>query len=289
LIFLVFESAGALDLGVKSPRGIVHVRRAASAAGVDVPPTMEALLEEGLRPADFETLLAATPADSPHILEESHLTLAPVVPNPGKILCVGLNYRRHAAESGMQEPKAPVLFSKFGNSLAGSGASVDISGLTQVDYEAELGVVLGKGGKNIPESEALGHVLGYCNTNDLSERTLQFVSGQWLLGKTLDGFLPVGPYLVTADEVGNPQGLPIRGWLNGEVRQSSNTSDMIFSVAHVISYASRYMTLEAGDLISTGTPEGVILGRKDKVWMKAGDEFVVEIGNLGQLVTRLTS
>jgi 2-keto-4-pentenoate hydratase/2-oxohepta-3-ene-1,7-dioic acid hydratase in catechol pathway len=289
LIFLVFESDGGLELGVKGPRGIVHVRPAAAAAGVDVPATMTDLLRRGWQAAAFERLLAALPPDSPHVLEEARLTLGPIVPNPGKILCVGLNYRRHAAESGMQEPKAPVLFSKFGNSLAASGASIDVLGLTQVDYEAELGVVLGKGGKNIPEGEALGHVLGYCNANDLSERALQFVSGQWLLGKTLDRFLPVGPYLVTADEVADPQALPVRGWLNGELRQSSSTSDMIFSVAQIISYASRYMTLEAGDLISTGTPEGVILGRSEKVWMKAGDEYVVEIGHLGRLVNRLTS
>jgi 2-keto-4-pentenoate hydratase/2-oxohepta-3-ene-1,7-dioic acid hydratase in catechol pathway len=290
LIFLVFESEGSLDLGVKTPRGVVHVRPAAAGAGWDLPVTMGDLLSRGPEslPA-FERLLATIPPSAPYLLPEDRLTLGPVVPNPGKILCVGLNYRRHAAESGAQEPKAPVLFSKFANSLAASGAAIDVSGLSQVDYEAELGVVLGRGGKNIPENEALGHVFGYCNTNDLSERSLQFVSGQWLLGKTLDRFLPVGPYLVTADEVGSPQALAIRGWLNGEQRQSSSTADMIFSVAQIISYASRYMTLEAGDLISTGTPEGVILGRSKKVWMKAGDEYVVEIGNLGRLTNRLTA
>jgi 2-keto-4-pentenoate hydratase/2-oxohepta-3-ene-1,7-dioic acid hydratase in catechol pathway len=290
LIFLVFESEGALDLGVRIAQGVVHVRSAAAAAGVDAPVTMGGLLGRGLQalPA-LERLLAAIPPGAPYVLQESRLTLGPVVPNPGKVLCVGLNYRRHAAESGAQEPEAPVLFSKFSNALAASGASVDISGLSQVDYEAELGVVLGRGGKNIPESQALGHVFGYCNTNDLSERSLQFVSGQWLLGKTLDRFLPVGPYLVTADEVPDPQALPIHGWLNGEERQSSSTADMIFSVAQIISYASRYMTLEAGDLISTGTPEGVILGRSEKVWMKAGDEYVVEVGRLGRLVNRMTT
>jgi 2-keto-4-pentenoate hydratase/2-oxohepta-3-ene-1,7-dioic acid hydratase in catechol pathway len=288
VIFLTFESGGSLELGVKHRAGVVHVARAAQAAKVDVPRTVDELLKRGRASLPgFERLLEATADDGPHVLQEKELVLGPVVPRPGKVLCVGLNYRRHAAESGAQEPKAPVLFSKFANAIAASGAAVDVSGLTQVDYEAELGLVLGRGGRNIPEGEALDHVFGYFNANDLSERALQFVSGQWLLGKTLDRFLPIGPYLVTADEVGDPQDLPIRGWMNGELRQSSSTADMIFTVAQVLAYASRYMTLEAGDVVITGTPEGVILGRKEKVWMKPGDEYVVEVGSLGRLVNRM--
>jgi 2-keto-4-pentenoate hydratase/2-oxohepta-3-ene-1,7-dioic acid hydratase in catechol pathway len=132
-------------------------------------------------------------------------------------------------------------------------------------------------------------VLGYCNANDLSERKLQFVSGQWLVGKTLDKFLPLGPYLVTADEVGNPQALSIKGWLNGQERQNSNTADMIFSVAQIIAYASQYMTLSPGDVISTGTPEGVVFGMKEKVWLKPGDEYAVEIAKLGRLTNRVVA
>lgn len=156
-----------------------------------------------------------------------------------------------------------------------------------MDYEAELCVVIGKRARYVSEADALDHVLGYCNANDLSERALQFASSQWLLGKTLDKFLPIGPYLVTADEVNDPQSLPVRGWLNGELRQNSHTSDMIFSVAQCISYASQFFTLEPGDIISTGTPEGVILGMKDKVWMKPGDVYEVEIGPLGRLRNQL--
>jgi 2-keto-4-pentenoate hydratase/2-oxohepta-3-ene-1,7-dioic acid hydratase in catechol pathway len=215
---------------------------------------------------------------------EGDLKLAPVVPNPGKLLCVGLNYSRHAKESQMDEPPHPVLFSKFNNALAASGQSIPIAPTwKQVDYESELAVIIGKRAKNIPVRDALAAVLGYCCANDLSERELQFRSEQWLLGKTLDGFLPLGPYLVTADEVGDPQDLWIRGWYNGELRQDSTTADMIFSVAEIISYASQYMTLFPGDVILTGTPEGVIFGKEIKSYMKPGDTYVVEIERLGRL------
>lgn len=219
------------------------------------------------------------------------LKIAPTVPNPSKIICVGLNYQKHAAESGMAEPEYPLLFSKFNNSIAGDGDLVPMAeDWLQVDYEAELVVVIGKTAKNVTVDEALEYVLGYCNGNDLSERALQFRSGQWLLGKSLDGFMPIGKYLVTADEIPNPQDLRIRGWLNGELRQDSNTADMIFSVAEIISYASQFMTLQAGDIISTGTPEGVILGYApdEQQWMQVGDEYVVEIEGLGQLRNTMT-
>lgn len=221
----------------------------------------------------------------------SDLKVAPSVPNPGKILCVGLNYRKHAAESGMAEPEYPLLFSKFNNSIASDGDLIPMAeDWLQVDYEAELVVVMGRTAKNVPVEDALDYVLGYCNGNDLSERALQFRSGQWLLGKSLDGFMPIGKYLVTADDIPNPQDLRIRGWMNGELRQDSNTADMIFSVAEIISYASQFMTLQAGDIISTGTPEGVILGYApdEQQWMQAGDEYVVEIECLGQLKNKMT-
>lgn len=216
----------------------------------------------------------------------AELNLAPVIPQPGKILCVGLNYAQHAREAGLQQPPEPVLFSKFNNSLAAHGTAVSIAGLSRVDYEAELGILLGRGGRDISEDQALQHVLGCFNANDISERRLQNVSTQWLLGKSLDEFLPIGPELLTLDEAGNPDTLQVRGWLNGELRQDSNTSDMIFSVAEIIAYISRFMTLEAGDIIVTGTPEGVILGRDDSEWVKPGDEYTVQIGNLTPLVTR---
>ena len=146
---------------------------------------------------------------------------------------------------------------------------------------------MGGTARNVSVDEALGTVFGYCNMNDISERRLQMLSGQWLLGKSLDKFLPLGPYVVTADEVPNPQNLSVKGWMNGELRQSSNTADMIFTVAEVIAYASKVMTLSPGDVISTGTPEGVIMGMADKVWMKPGDEYIVEVEGLGRLVNRM--
>jgi 2-keto-4-pentenoate hydratase/2-oxohepta-3-ene-1,7-dioic acid hydratase in catechol pathway len=218
------------------------------------------------------------------------LQLAPLVPNPGKILCVGLNYAKHAAESGMALPEYPVLFSKFNNVLAADGEAVPMAAdWEQVDYESELAVVIGKTVKNVSEADALDAVLGYCCANDISERALQFRSGQWLLGKTPDKFLPLGPYLLTADEVPDPQALAIKGWFNGELRQNSSTADMIFSVAQIISYASQFMTLNPGDVISTGTPEGVIIGMEHKVFMQPGDEYVVEIETLGRLTNRIIS
>lgn len=278
--------AGSARLGVVLDGGVLDVAAAARQLGVHALDVSAAefflagsTLEARLRD------LAARASDGPFVGQLADLSLAPTVPQPGKILCVGLNYRRHAAESGMAEPKEPVLFAKYDNALAPHGATVDIAGLTQVDYEAELGVVIGRGGKGIPEEQALAHVLGYVNANDLSERELQMRSGQWLLGKTLDDFLPLGPYLLTADEAGDPQAMRVRGWLNGDLRQDSSTADMIFGVAEVIAYASRYMTLAPGDVIVTGTPEGVVLGRPQKDWVKPGDRYVVEIGSLGRLET----
>ncbi len=218
------------------------------------------------------------------------LTHAPMVPDPGKIICVGLNYRKHAEESGFDAPEYPVLFSKFNNALAACGEDVPMaSDWAQVDYELELAVVMGKTAKNVSEAEALNYVLGYCNANDFSERALQFRSGQWLLGKSLDKFLPLGPILVTADEIPDPQTLAIKGWLNGELRQNSSTADMIFSVAQIISYASQFMTLNPGDVISTGTPEGVIVGMAEKVFLQPGDEYIVEVEGLGQLRNKLVA
>jgi 2-keto-4-pentenoate hydratase/2-oxohepta-3-ene-1,7-dioic acid hydratase in catechol pathway len=216
--------------------------------------------------------------------DEATVTFGPCVANPGKIICVGLNYRRHALESGMAIPTVPVLFSKFPNTIAAAGERIVLpTTAREYDYEAELGVVIGRRAKHVREQEALSYVIGYCNLNDLSARDLQMRTSQWLLGKTLDQFLPIGPYLVTANAVGDPQALDIRCWVNGALRQCSTTADMIFSVASLVSYISQYMTLEPGDVIATGTPEGVILGMAEKEWLKPGDEVAVEIAGLGRL------
>ena len=219
-------------------------------------------------------------------IKDGKISFAPVVLQPQKIICVGLNYRSHVEETRDKIPESPVLFSKYSNSLAGSGDIITIPKETkQLDYEGELGIVIGKKGSNIIESDALDHVFGYFIGNDISARDLQFRTSQWLLGKTGDGFYPCGPFITTADEIRDPQKLSIRTELNGELRQDSDTSYMIFSCSYLISYISRFMTLYPGDIISTGTPEGVILGMPEdrRVWIRSGDRVSIEIEGLGML------
>lgn len=226
----------------------------------------------------------------PFLYKEEDLELGPVVPSPGKIICIGLNYRQHAIEAKLALSSTPVLFSKFQNAVAAHGDDVPLpDNATQYDYEAELVVVMGKRASFVSEADALDYVLGYCNGNDVSARDLQTRTSQWLLGKTLDKFMPIGPYLITADDIPDPQNLQIRSWLNGELRQDSNTSDMVFSVREIISYISQYFPLESGDIIATGTPEGVILGKENPQWMKPGDMVTVEVEGLGKLENRMVS
>src|SRR5690606_25641892 len=263
--------------------GIVDV----SAAGLSAAPkTVDALFAGGDSALDaLRELAVSAPAEA--LLPQDSVGIGPCVPNPGKIICVGLNYARHAAESGAATPETPVLFSKFNNTIAGPDDEVPLpDSAVEYDYEVELVAVIGRRARDVAVDNALDYVFGYCTGNDLSARDLQMRTSQRLLGKTLDKFMTIRPYLVTADEVGDPQTLNLKCWLNGELRQNSNTSDMIFSVAEIVSYASRYMTLEPGDIISTGTPEGVILGMNSKVWMRAGDSVTVEVEKLGQLTTR---
>ncbi len=290
-LLTIVGADGAHRLGIQAGKGVVDV--AASLAGgrttqAPVPATLTELLAGG-RPA--QQALAAhvqdALAEAPRATwfhPETSLHLGPCLPNPGKIICIGLNYRQHAAESGLAVPTSPVVFAKFGNAVAGPGEAIPLpAGAEQYDYEVELALVMGRRARNVSEAEALSYVFGYLTANDLSARDLQNRTSQWTLGKTLDKFMPLGPYLVTADEVGDPQNLQLRTWVNGELRQDSNTSDMIFPVAHLISYISRYFTLEPGDIISTGTPQGVISGMAEKKWLRAGDEVTVEVEKLGRL------
>lgn len=219
---------------------------------------------------------------------EAHRVLGPPVPPTARIICVGLNYRQHTAEIQMDVPPYPVLFSKYPNALAGHRQPVTRPDVTaELDYEAELVVVMGRHCYQVGEEQALSYVLGYCNGNDLSARDLQFRTGQWLIGKTLDGFAPVGPYLVTADEVGDPGKLAIECRVNGEIRQTGTTADMLFSVPFLISYLSRLWPLRPGDMIFTGTPPGVAMGmpKGRQKWLTPGDQVTVAIEGLGELVT----
>lgn len=204
--------------------------------------------------------------------------------NPGKILAIGRNYADHAAEGGADLPKAPLLFNKLPNTLNAHNAPIVLPSISeQVDYEAELAVVIGQTAKRVSESAALDHIFGYSLIDDVSARDLQFGDGQWTRGKSLDTFAPLGPFITTRDEIEDVQALKIEGVLNGQVMQSSNTSKMIFKVAYLVSYLSQGITLEPGDVIATGTPDGVGVFRKPPVLLKDGDVFEVKIEKLGTL------
>jgi 2-keto-4-pentenoate hydratase/2-oxohepta-3-ene-1,7-dioic acid hydratase in catechol pathway len=212
------------------------------------------------------------------------------VPNPGKIICIGLNYRDHAGEAGLPIPAEPVVFAKLSNTVNGPYSPIPMpSGSEQIDYEGELGVVLGKTCKGVKEADALDYVAGYLAVNDVSARDVQHRNGQWVLGKSPDGFAPMGPALVTADEVGDPQQLDLRTRIGDELLQSSNTREMIFPVARLISFISEFVTLEPGDVIATGTPDGVGGARTPPRWLRAGETVRVEIPRLGALANVMVS
>jgi 2-keto-4-pentenoate hydratase/2-oxohepta-3-ene-1,7-dioic acid hydratase in catechol pathway len=218
--------------------------------------------------------------------DPSKVTLLAPVPDPAKIVCLGLNYRDHAAESKMDVPTEPILFSKYATTLIGHKASIVLPpSSTEVDYEAELVVVIGLGGRDIPREKAMEHVGGYAVGHDVSARDWQLgkPGKQWMAGKTFDTFAPVGPFVVTADEVPDPQNLGIRLRLNGKTMQDSNTNQLVFPVDEIVSYLSNIFTLEAGDLIFTGTPPGVGMAMKPPVWLQPGDIVEVEIDGLGTL------
>ena len=211
------------------------------------------------------------------------------VPRPGKLICIGLNYSDHAAESNMAIPKQPVVFSKFSTAVIAAGEPVVLPATSeQVDYEAELAVVIGRRAKNVSAELALDHVLGYTCFNDVSARDFQFADGQWQRGKSCDTFAPMGPTIVTADEVADPHHLSIKLILNGQAMQDSNTDKFIFGIPELIEFLSQTITLEPGDVIATGTPPGVGFARKPPVFLKPGDKMVVvieKVGTLGNPVT----
>lgn len=289
---------GAYELGVKTDRGVLHVRKALQATGASgVPQTVHEVIEGGQAALSAlqsfaEQALSAAGSDA-YVLDEAGITYGPCVTHPNKIICVGLNYRKHAEETNAPIPQYPILFNKFNNTLTGNGHDVPlpVKVSSKVDYEAELVIVIGKKAKYVSKEQALDHVFGYCCVNDLSARDLQMRTQQWLLGKSCDGFSPLGPYLVSADEVGDPNNLEIRCIVNGEVRQNSNTSDMIFHCNEIVSYISQHMTLEPGDIILTGTPEGVVLGlpEEKQVYLKDGDVVTIEIEKLGSLTNRMVN
>jgi 2-keto-4-pentenoate hydratase/2-oxohepta-3-ene-1,7-dioic acid hydratase in catechol pathway len=282
---LYFRDKGKLCLGIATGRGVIDVDGYREAKGQE-PLSFGNLSNDDM--AELTAIEKQAIVLPQFMLEENRLTIGPCVPRPSKIICIGLNYRKHALESGMPIPDIPVVFTKYSNTLVDYGGEVPLGDVgCQFDYEVELGVVMGARCKRVGVGDALDYVMGYCVANDLSCRDLQFRTSQWLMGKSLDHFLPLGKYIVTKEEVGDPQGLQLRCTLNGEVRQDSNTADMIFSVAEIIEDLSRHMTLEPGDLILTGTPQGVIMGLPEKTWLRPGDIVVVEIEGLGSASNKM--
>ena len=291
MTLLTMRSGEDYTLGVKLDEGILDVRKAAKVFKSGVPTTIDSLIRRGDQGLTELVEKAASSGKGPFI-EEGKVEFGPGVTNPEKIICVGLNYAKHARETNNPLPKLPILFNKYNNALNCHQGTIRVSSIPaqQFDYEGELVIVMGKRAANVSEAEALSYVFGYCNGNDFSARDLQMRSSQWMIGKTCDGFAPIGPYLVTADQVPNPNNLKIECTVNGEVRQSSNTNDMVFNCAQIVSYTSKLMTLEPGDIIFTGTPEGVIIGypKEKQAWLKPGDKITVTIEKLGELKFSLT-
>ena len=232
------------------------------------------------------TAAAAEPAIDP--IDARSLEPLPPVPDPEKIVCIGLNYRSHAAEAGIEPPETPTIFAKYRNALAAPGAEVALPAASEkVDYEAEVAFVVGRRCANVDASQGLDFVAGYTLLNDLSARDLQFATPQWMPGKVFDGSAPCGPELVTADEAGAPDAISFELALNGETMQSASTSDLVFGVADLVAHLSRLMTLEPGDLVATGTPAGVGSVREPRVWLRSGDEIAISSPTLGRLETRI--
>ena len=265
------------DAGQERP-GLIDAQGVARDLGGLVPDIAGTALSE----AGLGALRAVQPEDLPAIPADARL--GPCVGGTGKFICIGLNYSDHAAESGMDVPSEPIIFMKATSAICGPNDPIIIPrGSTRTDWEVELAVIIGTTAKHVTEAEALDHVAGYAVTNDVSERSFQLEhGGQWTKGKSCDSFGPLGPWLVTRDEVADPQNLSMWLRVNGQERQSGTTRTMVFGVAHLVSYLSRFMTLHPGDVISTGTPPGVGMGMKPPQYLKAGDVVELGIDRLGQ-------
>ena len=274
--FVTFQRNGASEPGVLSDTDVVSLKAAGFNSMLDV------IAGGAAARARIEEWILKPPASEVAALSAVEL-LAPI-PRPPKIICVGLNYRDHAIESNMEIPKVPTIFSKYATSVIGPGAAIRLPRLsTKPDYEAEFAAIVGKGGRYIPAAKWQEHIFGYTNLNDVSARDYQMATSQWMMGKTFDTFAPMGPAIVSADEIADPHNLDISLTINGEILQHSNTKNLIFRIPDLIEYLSSVMTLESGDVISTGTPAGVGFARKPPRYLLAGDDVVVRVEGLGEL------
>jgi 2-keto-4-pentenoate hydratase/2-oxohepta-3-ene-1,7-dioic acid hydratase in catechol pathway len=285
--------ADRLVLAVRTDLGVLDVPGAAETLNYDVPHTVDELLREGGGQLISTVIAKARNAQwaRRHFIAEDEVEFGPPIQHPEKVICVGLNYRKHAAEINQPVPSAPLLFNKYNNALTGHRGTLRLPTkvASEFDHEVELVIVMGRRAQDVSEAEALRYVFGYATGHDFSARDLQRKSSQFMLGKTCDGFAPLGPWIVGSGQVPDPQKLDLWCEINGERRQSSNTADMVFSCAQIVSYASRHMTLAPGDIIFTGTPEGVIAGRPPdkRVWLKPGDHVRCAVAPLGVLEFKL--
>jgi len=274
-----YRTEGRDRVGVQTKEGVLD---AATLLGAEALSVRELLAENRLPE------LTAAADQGGEVLPPDQVEPRPPIPDPDKIVCIGLNYRTHAAEAGIDPPDTPTMFAKFRNALAAPGAEVKLPAASEkVDYEAEIAFVIGRRCKEIDPGDALDAVAGYMLLNDLSARDLQFATPQWMPGKIFDGSAPCGPALVTPDEAGAHDAIEFKLELNGEVMQEASTSDLIFSVPELVSHLSNLMTLEAGDIVATGTPSGVGSVRDPRIWLKPGDEVVISSPTLGELKTLL--
>ncbi len=288
------RTPAGLALGAETEAGILDVGATAAALGLPAPADMDDLLQNGLG-AQVATVMnrMADPASTRVIVPVTEARFAPLVTRPEKIVCVGFNYREHAAETGTPIPKEPPLFSKYRNALNGHGGTITLpTGIDdRFDFETELVIVFGRTCKNVSEADALAYVAGYTIGNDVSARTRQVATSQFGAGKWCDGFAPLGPWLATRDRVPDPNALRLTTLVNGQSRQDWTTKDMIFDCRRLIAYCSSIMTLAPGDVLFTGTPQGVIFGEKappeQRRWLRAGDEIRSSLEGLGELAVRL--
>lgn len=285
---------GEVALGIETDIGVINVTATAKNLGLSCPTDMDDLLQNG-RGQELVALVKEVKArpKSAKIIAAGDLQFAPLVMRPEKIVCVGFNYRKHAEETNTPIPKAPPLFAKYNNALNHHNGRIKLptEADTWFDYETELVILFAKPCKNVSEADALDYVAGYATGNDFSARGLQNATSQFTAGKTADGFAPIGPWLATRKRVPDPNKLKIKTLVNGEVRQDWTTEDMIYNCRHLISYASRCMTLKPGDVMYTGTPQGVIWGQKTPLdqrrWLRAGDVVTSSLEGLGDLTVTL--
>jgi 2-keto-4-pentenoate hydratase/2-oxohepta-3-ene-1,7-dioic acid hydratase in catechol pathway len=293
MTLLNMRSDGGYRLGVKTNKGVLDVVAAAQALNMPAPTDVDDLLQNG-KDGVLKAVVDAASSRAPDavFLREETVQYGPVVTRPEKIIMMGFNYRKHAEETNTPIPKNPVLFNKYNNALNHHGGTIKLptDAAKQFDYEVELVIVIGKQARNVSEAGALDYVAGYCTGHDFTARDLQYLTSQFLIGKSCDGFAPLGPYLVTSDLVGDPNNLRLETRVNGEQRQDWNTNDMIFNCQQLISFASKMMTLKPGDIYFTGTPQGVVYGKpKDQqVWLKPGDKLACSLEKLGELKFDLT-